>query len=156
MENWHNYFGQFILQGRLPLALKPDKPLQQVATDDIGWIASVMFNYPDWWIGREIDLAGDELTGPAVAALFSRVLNINVVYEQVSLEDLRNTASEEMMKMYQWFNDTEYHVDIPALRQQFATLQTLEEFLRGQQWIRKAAEDQTKIRVRVQETVWIG
>jgi hypothetical protein len=63
----------------------------------------------------------------------------------VPWEQFRKSAGEEMTKMYRWFNDVGYHVDILALRKEYPNLSTLEKVLSQQDWasaeisIRKAA-----------------
>ena len=51
-----------IREGRLVQGIKPETRLQMVAVDDIGGIAALAFSAPDEWIGRTVELAGDNLT----------------------------------------------------------------------------------------------
>ena len=57
MQNWE-WTREMILGGTLAQPLDPDKPLQQVAVEDIGAFTAIAFENPDSWIGREVDLAG--------------------------------------------------------------------------------------------------
>jgi uncharacterized protein YbjT (DUF2867 family) len=50
---------------------------------DIGVFAAMAFDDPGTWIGREVDIAGDELTMPEIAGTFSCVIGRNVEYVQV-------------------------------------------------------------------------
>jgi len=52
----------------------------------------------------------------------------------VPWDQFRQNAGEEMTRMYQWFEDVGYHVDIAALRREFPGLTTLEQVLRQQDW----------------------
>ena len=61
-----------------------------------------------------------------VAETLSRVVGRNVKYVQVPWDQFRQSAGEEMTKMYRWFNDVGYHVDIAALRKEYPNLSTLE------------------------------
>jgi hypothetical protein len=61
MQNW-GMMREQISSGTLPQPLDPDKSLQRVAVEDIGAFAAITFENPDEGIGREVDLAGDELT----------------------------------------------------------------------------------------------
>ncbi|MBA2712859.1 MAG: NmrA/HSCARG family protein, partial [Rubrobacteraceae bacterium] len=63
MQNWE-FMWEPILGGTLPQPLDPDRPFQMVAVEDIGVFAAMAFGDPETWIGREVDLAGDELTMP--------------------------------------------------------------------------------------------
>ena len=133
MENW-NYSRDAILSGTLPLPLDPDKPLQQIAVDDIGAFAALAFAQPDQFLGRALEIAGDELTGPQAASVFGRVLGRPVQYVQLPLEQMRQRMGEDGMKMYGWFNEVGYEADLAALRSLRPTLLTLEAWLRKTGW----------------------
>lgn len=141
MNNWAR-LKDSILGGRLPQPLAPNTPLQQIAVDDIGAFAAIAFSDPDTWIGRAIDLAGDELSMSEVAGTFSRVLDRPVEYVQVPWDAFRKQAGEEVTAMYRWFEDEGYEVDIAALREIHPLLIHLEPFLRAQDWIRAATREQ--------------
>src|SRR5215213_90472 len=82
MQNWE-MMRDHVLGGTLAQPLDPDKPFQQVAVDDVGAFAAIAFQHPDEWIGREVDLAGDEQTMPEIAETFGRVAGREIVYYQV-------------------------------------------------------------------------
>jgi hypothetical protein len=67
MKNWV-WMRERIFGGTLSQPLDLVKPFQQVAVEDIGAFAAIAFERPDEWIGREVDLAGDEQTIPEIAA----------------------------------------------------------------------------------------
>jgi uncharacterized protein YbjT (DUF2867 family) len=134
MENWYNFVREPILNGTLPLPLNPQTPVQQIAVEDIGTFSAMAFQNPCKWSGRTIELAGEELTMLRVAETLSRVLGRTVKYIQVHWEQFRQSAGEEMTKMYHWFNDEGYHVNIPALRKEYPNLHMLEQVLRKQDW----------------------
>jgi uncharacterized protein YbjT (DUF2867 family) len=134
MQNWWSYLRDPVLQGTLPLPLNPTTRLQQISVEDIGAFALMAFKNPDRWIGRTLELAGDELSMAQTAELFSRVLTRRVQYVQVPWDQFRQTAGEEMTKMYRWFNDVGYQVNISALRREHPKLETLEQVLRQQNW----------------------
>jgi uncharacterized protein YbjT (DUF2867 family) len=134
MQNWHNYMRDQIQQGTLPLPLNPQTPLQQISVEDIGEFAATAFDNPGQWIGRTLEIAGEELTMSRVADVLTRCLGWHVKYVQVPWDHFRQAAGDEMTKMYQWFNDFGYRVNIPELRKQYPTLATLEQVLRQQDW----------------------
>jgi uncharacterized protein YbjT (DUF2867 family) len=139
MQNWYGFLREPILNGTLPLPLDPQTRLQQISVDDIGAFAAMAFGQPDRWSGRTIELAGDELTVTQVAAVLSRVLGRRVDYVQLPWDQFEQSAGEEMTRMYRWFNDVGYHVDIAALRRECAALSTLEQALRQMPWATPAA-----------------
>ena len=133
MQNWE-YMREPILGGTLPQPLDPDKPFQMVAVEDIGVFAAMAFENPDEWIGREVDLAGDELSMPEIAGTFSRVSGREVNYFQVPWNQFEEQMGEEYAVMYRWFNDHGYEADIAALKKEHPGLISFEQYLRDHGW----------------------
>lgn len=133
MQNWEMMRDQ-ILDGTLAQPLDPEKPLQQVNVEDIGAFAAMAFENPDEWLGREVDLAGDELTMPEVAETMSQVTGREISYYQVPWNQFREQMGEEFAIMYEWFNDEGYEADIEALRDVHPELMSLEQYLRSHGW----------------------
>jgi uncharacterized protein YbjT (DUF2867 family) len=133
MQNWETMRAT-ILDGTLPQPLDPDKPFQQVAVEDVGAFAAIAFERPDEWIGREVDLTGDEQTMPEVAKTFGRVTGTEIVYHQVPWDQFEEQMGEEYAVMYRWFNDVGYEADVAALQREYPELTTLERYLRGHGW----------------------
>ncbi len=133
MQNWEMMRDQ-ILDGTLAQPLDPEKPLQQVNVEDIGAFTAIAFENPDEWLGREVDLAGDELTMLEVAETMSQVTGREISYYQVPWNQFREQMGEEFAVMYEWFNEVGYEADIPALRSEYPELTTLEQYLRNHGW----------------------
>jgi uncharacterized protein YbjT (DUF2867 family) len=133
MQNWE-FMREPILGGTLPQPLDPDKPFQMIDSWDIGVFAAMALEDPDKWIGRDVDLAGDELTMPEIAGTFSRVIGRDVDYFQVPWEGFEEQMGEEYAVMYRWFNDYGYEADIAGLREEHPGLVSLEQYLRAHGW----------------------
>ena len=133
MENF-GWSRDAILGGTLAQPLDPAKPLQMVAVDDIGAFAALAFAQPEQWLGRAVELAGDELIMPRAAEVFGRVIGRPVRYERIPMDQVRQTMGEENATMFTWFNDAGYKADIPALRAEYPPLATLEQWLRRGGW----------------------
>jgi uncharacterized protein YbjT (DUF2867 family) len=133
MQNWEMMRGM-VLEGTLAQPLDPDKPFQQVAVEDIGAFAAIAFENPERWIGREVDLAGDESTMPEIAETFGRVIGREVSYYQVPWDQFEEQMGEEFAVQYRWFNDKGYEADIAALQQEYPELTTFERYLRAHGW----------------------
>ena len=133
MQNWE-MMREPILGGTLPQPLDPEKPFQQVAVEDIGAFAAMAFGHPDEWIGREVEIAGDERTMPEIAEAFGRVAGREVGYYQVPWEQFEEQMGEEYAVMYRWFNDVGYEADVEALRREHPGLIDFEGYLRGHGW----------------------
>ena len=133
MQNWE-FMREPILGGTLPQPLDPDKPFQMIDSEDIGVFVAMAFEDPERWIGREVDIAGDELTMPEIAGTFSRVIGRNVDYFQVPWEGFEEQMGEEYAVMYRWFNNVGYEANVAALRDEHPGLISLEQYLRGHGW----------------------
>jgi len=141
MQNWE-YMREPSLGGMLPQPLDPDKPFQMVDADDIGVFVAKAFEDPDRWIGREVDLAGDEMTMPEIADTLSRVIGRQVEYFQVPWDQFEEQMGEEFTLQYRWFNDVGYEAEIVALREEHPGLVSFEQYLRTNGW--ENAEAPTK------------
>src|SRR5918998_1041507 len=134
MQNWE-WMREHVLGGTLAQPLDPDKPFQQVAVEDVGAFAAIAFEHPDEWIGREVDLAGDEPTMPEIAETFGRVSGKKISYYQAPWGQFEKQMGEEYARQYRWFNDVGYEADIAALRQEYPELTTFEQYLRSHGWV---------------------
>lgn len=128
MENWLG-MRQAIESGALSLPLEPSTRLQMIAVDDIGGVAAMAFEQPGKWQGRTFDIAGDELSMAELAQVFSRASGREVQYIQVGWDEFEKQAGKEFTIMYRWFQETGYHVDIGAVRQDYHGLTTFEQWI---------------------------
>lgn len=133
MEDWEE-MREEIVGGTLAQPMDPEKPLQQVSADDVGAFAAMAFEDPARWIGRELDLAGDESSMREIAGTFARVIGRRVDYERVPWEEFREAYGEEMTVMYEWFDSVGYEADIAALREEYPSLTTFEDYLLRHGW----------------------
>jgi uncharacterized protein YbjT (DUF2867 family) len=144
MENFLANRDTIVMSGTLAEPLLPATPLQMVAVDDIGAFAALAFAQPEQWLGRAIELAGDELTMPQAAEVFGRVIGRPVQYVQVPMAEFRRTlgaGGEETATMFTWFNQGGYGADVPALRALYPALTTLEQWLHRTGWQDAAAAE---------------
>ncbi len=130
MENWLNMKDQ-ILNGRLQLPLKPATRLQMIAVDDIGAFVALAFEHPGKWMDRTFELAGDELSMTQLAEAFSRMVGHEVRYVQVHWDDFSKRIDPAHFKMFQWFDQVGYHVDIAGVRQELPQLHSFERWLQN-------------------------
>ena len=134
MDNWQLFGREYILAGTLSLPLSPSTNLQQIAVDDVGAFVALAFEQPDRWLGRELDIAGDDLAMADVAAAFGRVIGRPVQYFQMPWEQFQATADEEQTKMLRWFEDVGYDADVDAVRREHPVLLDFESYLRRAGW----------------------
>jgi uncharacterized protein YbjT (DUF2867 family) len=105
-------------QGKLVIALPPDRALQMVAVDDIGKYGARAFLRHSELAGKEIDIAGDAVTGPQAAAVLSESLGRPIKFEQQPIEQLR-AFSPEYAIMLEWFDKVGYNADIAGLERTY-------------------------------------
>jgi len=135
MDNWASPpLRSSILAGTLALPLDPDRELQQIAVRDVGVFVAMAFADRASWLGRELDIAGDEPSMTRAAETFGRVIGRPVSYAQVPWERYREQAGDENTEMFRWFELEGYDADIEVLREIHPGLATLEEYLRTSGW----------------------
>src|SRR6516164_3560195 len=125
-----------LLKGKLADPLRGDKPYQTIATDDIGAFVALAFERPAEFIGKQLEIAGSELTNLEAAKVFSRVTNRPVKFSKLPMPIVRLFMSQEVYKMFTWFNEAGFKADIAGLRRCYPEvhLHTLEEWLREEGW----------------------
>jgi uncharacterized protein YbjT (DUF2867 family) len=130
-----------LLKGRLVDPVRADKPYQTIATDDIGKFVALAFERPQEFIGRELEIAGSELTNRQAAEVFARVLGRPVKFRRLPMPISRIALGKQFSQMFRWFNDSGYQADIPSLRRTYPELElrTLEDWLRDEGWENKRA-----------------
>jgi len=69
--------------------VRADRPYQTIATDDIGAFVALAFERPAEFIGKELEMAGSELTNPEAAKVFSRDLGKPVKFQKLPLLHFR-------------------------------------------------------------------
>jgi uncharacterized protein YbjT (DUF2867 family) len=115
------------------IGLRPDKGLQIIAVDDVGAFVALAFEHPEEYLGKTIELGGDELTEAQIAETFTKVIGRPVTLAPRQPRP-GGPADAEMVAMYNFFNGKGYDADIPALRQIYPKLKTLEQWLRETGW----------------------
>jgi uncharacterized protein YbjT (DUF2867 family) len=136
MDNFASYNRPVVEGGELvvSLALRPQTPVALIATRDIGEFAAIAFDQPELYIGRQIEIAGDHLTGPAIAADFARASGLPARFQQVTIDQLR-AFDEELAKQYEWMDRRGADApDLTALRAEHPGLMTLGAWLQATEW----------------------
>lgn len=114
----------------LPMGLHPERPLQMIAVDDIGAFAASVFNNPDEYIGRELELAGDELTIPELAQKYAAITGEPLHFVPLTIDQVK-AYNEDMGIMFEWFNSNGYVAKIDELRKIHPELKDAESWLRS-------------------------
>lgn len=124
MENFTSpWFKPSIDTGTLAVGMSPSVPLQMIAVTDIGKYGRAAFERHAELTGEGIDIAGDSLTMPAVAAILSRAAARAVSHVQVPIEEVRK-YSEDFALMLEWFDRVGYDVNVAATAARFGIAPT--------------------------------
>ena len=99
-------------------ALSKAVKLQMVSTEDIGKFSAVALENRDKFLGKRIDYAGDELTGPEIAKIVERASGRKINFVELPTEQVRE-SSEDMALMYEWFSRVGYSADIEKLKREY-------------------------------------
>jgi len=134
MENWEAERAEILRTLAVRSPLSPNTRLQQIAVDDIGSFAVMAFEHPGQWLGRAIDIAGDDPTMAEVAAEMGRLTGKPIRYEQFPWPAFEQAAGPDIATMYRWFEAIGYNVDVPALRRRYDFLTSLDAYLRSHGW----------------------
>lgn len=128
MDNY-NWSRAYILSGTFTgFGLRADKTLQIIAAEDIGVFAALAFANPKEYLGKTLEIAGDELTEPQIAETLAKVIGRPVNIAQKEEND------QEMNAMLRFFNGKGYTADIAALRKFNSGLLSFEQYLRRNGW----------------------
>jgi uncharacterized protein YbjT (DUF2867 family) len=133
MENWDpaEFAG-----GKLQSPLAPTTHLQQISVEDIGRFAAEAFDHPDNWVGKTVEIAGDDRTMAEIAAAIGKALGRQVAYVQLPWADFEKNAGPEVTAMFKWFEADGYHADVAGLRARHPFLTSFDAYLQ-QSWGRR-------------------
>lgn len=127
-----NLVGAWFLQGdKLMAGLKPDMKLQMVAVKDIGRVEAQGFIRAQELNGKEIDIAGDNVTMAEATRALSDALGRKLEFVSLPIEAVRQN-SEDFALMLEWFEKVGYDADIAALDAQFGRMTRFAEWAKAQ------------------------
>jgi uncharacterized protein YbjT (DUF2867 family) len=106
-----------VRNGTYGIPMPSDLKLQQVAVEDIGAFGAHVVEHREEFIGRRVDIAGDELNAEETATILADVLGHPINVFEVPMDQIR-AFSEDFAIMYEWFISTGYSVDIDSLREE--------------------------------------
>ncbi len=117
--------------GELRIAMPADTKLQQISVADIGKFVGTVVNQGEKMFGQRINIAGDAISGEEVAKVLTKVLDKKVTYNGFSTDYLKQ-QSEEMAKMFDWFNEVGYSAKLEDLAPYH--LMTFSQWAEKQNW----------------------
>ncbi len=125
-----NMYPSLAERGQFDTAIAPDTRLDWIAAQDIGAFAAAAFADPERFNGREIELAGDTITLPDLAAKLTKATGKPVLSVSSSEEDMLARGAHPLhVRSETWNNVEGYRVDLDAVRSWGLPLTTLDEFI---------------------------
>jgi uncharacterized protein YbjT (DUF2867 family) len=127
-----------ILSGKLFDSIKAGKKHQMIAVDDIGACVADIYTNPKKFLGRTIELAGDELSNEQIVIIMSRVLGKKIKFKRLPLFVAKLMMDKEMYLMFKWFNEKGFTADMKEFKSHFPTVlpTTLAKWLENENWQR--------------------
>ena len=122
-------------EGKLKIAMPADRSLQQISVRNVGAFVAALVERREKVFGKRFDIAGDELTGDETASILSKASGREIKYEGFDPEFLRKD-NEDFAKMFKWFNDVGYSVEIDKLHQDYQEVkwQSFKDWVQEQDW----------------------
>ncbi|PTB69180.1 NAD(P)-binding protein [Trichoderma citrinoviride] len=138
MENLDGgFFGKLFATAIKAKLSQQKKPLQLVATEDIGEVAAEAFLRSEEYNGKAISIAGDEVTFQQLSDIFREKTGSPVPVTWDFMASLVLAASKEMSTMFSFFENEGYGADIAALRRQYPQLKDLRTWLETSPYMKK-------------------
>ncbi len=114
MENFADpLFG--LQTGAFALPVRPDLCMQLVGVIDIARIAELVFQMPEHYIGKTVNIAADAMTPPQIAEAISHAVGRAIPFVEIPLETLR-VKSPGAFKVFEFMNKDPEAVDIARAR----------------------------------------
>jgi len=102
--------------GSLKFLTPPSVKLQQISTKDIGEFAALAFTKPENYRGKELEIAGDDISGVEMARILAELTGSKWSYSKMMPTWALRLISYDVYKMEVFFEQEGYKADIPALR----------------------------------------
>jgi uncharacterized protein YbjT (DUF2867 family) len=110
-------------------SLRPETRLHMIAVDDIGAIATVVFENPGEYLGRKIDIAGDRLTVAGMRDTYHRVTGRRARRWAIP-GFVARLISGEMVRQLRWNNDPGWRFGLEESFRIHPGMTTFERYLR--------------------------
>ncbi|MFS8200697.1 NmrA/HSCARG family protein [Streptomyces sp. CWNU-52B] len=120
-----------LAQGHLSFLMRPDQTMQFIAVRDIGRVVAAVLGSPDRHVGRTLAVAGDALTGEALAERLPRAAGRPIGYSR--LPTTLPGQDEVLGKLAALVDDGRMgeNADLDAVRAEFPFLLRLDQWLAG-------------------------
>ncbi|KAF9877499.1 NmrA-like family protein [Colletotrichum karsti] len=138
MDNFTDDFMGRVFVTAWKMAVK-EKPLQLIATRDIGFFGAQAFMKPEEYRGKGLSLAGDEVTFDEMSRVFKKVTGAPPAGTWRFFPWLFMALMKDFGRMFRWFYDVGYAADVPTLKKEYPAMKDLETWLKTESDFRKRA-----------------
>ena len=125
-------FGRAMVLGMFRTAFGSGRKVQLVATADVGWFAARALEDPDKYGGREIAIAGDELSVSDMTAAFDQIFGHRPWVAPIPKFLPGLMMPKEIASMFEWMGRYGFQANIPALRREHPAMLTFTAWLKTQ------------------------
>ncbi|MBC8146209.1 MAG: NmrA/HSCARG family protein [bacterium] len=136
MENLNSpMFGSGIASGVFGMAMPGDRSLQHISLHDLTHFGALVVESRERFLGADIDIASDEVTGDHVASVIANKLGKPLGYTATPIEQVRS-YSKDMATMFEWFDTVGYDSDVAGLRKEYPEVgwQTFDQWANTVDW----------------------
>ena len=110
--------------------LDDDTPFHMIAVEDIAWFAADVFQHPESYLGKHLDVAGDVLTPKQMKAIYKKVTGRNLIPASKRLTRwAMKWINPESARQFVWNNTVGWHFDLFPLQQRHPAMITFERYL---------------------------
>ncbi|KZL78685.1 nucleoside-diphosphate-sugar epimerase family protein [Colletotrichum tofieldiae] len=114
-----------------------EKPLQWIATKDIGFFAAEAFHNPETWNKKAFGLAGDELTFSQLNQSFEKATGTHAATTFGLLGKALKAGVSEIGVMVNWFKQDGYKANMEEVKRVHPSVTSLEEWLKESAFVKK-------------------
>ncbi|KAF4925687.1 NmrA-like family domain-containing protein 1 [Colletotrichum viniferum] len=114
-----------------------DKPLQWIATKDIGFFAAEAFHQPAAWNKKAFGIAGDELTYAQLSQTFEKVTGAPTGTTFGLLGKALKHGVSEIGVMVDWFKNDGYKANLAEAKKVHPGVTRMEDWLRDSAFVKK-------------------
>lgn len=137
MDNFQPGFAGNVFLTLLRDTMK-EKPLQLIATSDIGHFAAEAFHDPTKWNRRAFGLAGDELTFSQLSRVFEKVTGDPAPTTFSLFGTALKYGVSEIGIMVDWFKNDGYKANVSEVKKIHPQVISLESYLTKSAFVRKS------------------
>lgn len=129
MDEFANPKSIRFITGLLKLYLPKNKIFQLISIQDIGKFVAIAFDNPNRYIGKEFEIAGDELTLDSIFEKIEKVKNIKMSPMRIPKFIIYMTP-KIMKQMFTFYAEDGWHADLKLLREENPELLSFEDWLK--------------------------